>query len=166
MEIRFLGGASGVGATCQLVAIGGHQILVDAGVRVDGRDRLPELAVLNAVNLDAILITHAYADHIGALPLVANRFPAAPIYATPATIRLMEVMLGDAVRVMARRATEELKLPLYDDALVAATLRRLRPLAPGAQSLPSCPVSPSTPSAPTISPGQSALASRPPTAAW
>ncbi|WP_129633556.1 MBL fold metallo-hydrolase [Candidatus Oscillochloris fontis] len=139
MQIQFLGGASAVGATCQLVHAGGRRILVDAGVRMDGADRLPDLAALDGVALDAIIITHAHADHIGALPLVADRYPATPIYASPATIRLMEVMLGDAVRVMARRAAEELELPLYDAALVAETLRRLRPLHLGGQSLPELP---------------------------
>ena len=139
MDIHFLGGAGGVGATCHLVTLGGRRFLVDAGVRMDSADRLPDLAALDGVALDAILITHAHADHIGALPLVADRFPATPIYATPATMRLMEVMLSDAVRVMARRAAEELELPLYDEGLVAAALHRLRPLAPGAQSLPELP---------------------------
>jgi Cft2 family RNA processing exonuclease len=139
MQIQFLGGAGGVGATCQRVSLGGRSFLVDAGVRVDRADRLPDLAALDGAPLDAILITHAHADHIGALPLVAARYPATPIYASPATIRLMEVMLGDAVRVMARRAADELELPLYDEALVAATLRVLRPLASGAQTLPELP---------------------------
>ncbi len=139
MYIQFLGGASGVGATCQLVEVGGRRVLVDAGVRMDGKDRLPDLAALAGVSLDAILITHAHADHIGALPLVADRYPATPIYASPATIRLMEVMLGDAVRVMARRAADELELPLYDEALVAETLRRMRPLQMGVQTLPELP---------------------------
>lgn len=139
MQIQFLGGAAGVGATCQLVALGDRRVLVDAGVRVDGADRLPDLAALDGVALDAILVTHAHADHIGALPLVSVRYPATPIYASPATIRLVEVMLGDAVRVMARRAAEELELPLYDENLVATTLRQLRPLQTGAQVLSELP---------------------------
>jgi uncharacterized protein len=139
MHIQFLGGASGVGATCQLVALGARRILVDAGVRVDSADRLPDLAALDGVSLDAIFITHAHADHIGALPLLADRYPAVPIYANPATIRLIEVMLGDAVRVMARRAADELELPLYDETLVATTLRQLRPLPLGEQSVPELP---------------------------
>ena len=139
MQLHFLGGASGVGASCQLLTLGGHNILVDVGVRMDTKDRLPDLAALTGVSLDAILITHAHADHIGALPLVAASNPATPIYASPATIRLMEVMLGDAVRVMARRAADELELPLYDEALVEAVLRRLRPLREGVQTLPELP---------------------------
>lgn len=139
MQVQFLGGASGVGATCQLVTLGAMRFLVDAGVRVDRADRLPDLAALQGIQLDAIFITHAHADHIGALPLVVAHYPATPIYATTATIRLMEVMLGDAVRVMARRATEELELPLYDEALVATTLRLLRPLPLGTPTVPELP---------------------------
>ncbi|RRR78298.1 MAG: MBL fold metallo-hydrolase, partial [Candidatus Viridilinea halotolerans] len=139
MQLQFLGGASGVGATCQLIHLAGRTLLVDAGVRVDAPDRLPDLAALDGVTLDAILVTHAHADHIGALPLVVARNPATPIYASPATTRLMEVMLGDAVRVMAKRAADELELPLYDEALVARVLRQLRPLREGAQTLPELP---------------------------
>src|SRR5918911_675716 len=51
-----------------------------------------------------------------------------PIYTSVATMRLMEVMLADALKVMSRRASEELEIPLYDEALVASMLRCLRPL--------------------------------------
>jgi len=87
-----------------------------------------------------VLVTHAHADHIGALPLVHESFPDIPIYASSATTRLMAVMLADAARVMARRAQEELELPLYDEDLVARTLERLRPVpAFGSFTLPELP---------------------------
>src|SRR5262245_8322258 len=139
MEVRFLGGAGGVGASCVYVELAGRQILVDAGVRMGGRDRLPDLAALDGRDLAAIFVTHAHADHIGALPLVHEHFPHVPIYATPATIRLIEVMLADAVRVMSRRAADELEIPLYDDALVASMLRTLRPVRPEEQSIAQLP---------------------------
>ena len=96
MELAFLGGAGGVGASCLALDIAGRRVLIDAGVRMDPTaDRLPDLAQLDRRDLAAIFVTHAHADHIGALPLVHQHFPATPIYASPATIRLMEVMLAD-----------------------------------------------------------------------
>ena len=140
MELAFLGGASGVGASCLLVEIAGRRALIDAGVRMDpNADRLPDLAALDGRDLSVIFITHAHADHIGALPLVHQHFPHVAIYASTATIRLVEVMLADALRVMERRATEELEIPLYDAALVASMLRRLRALPLGEQALPELP---------------------------
>lgn len=140
MEVRFLGGASGVGASCLAVEIAGRTVLVDAGVRMDtSQDRLPDLAALDDIDLAAILVTHAHADHIGALPLVHQHFRHVPIYTTPATWRLMEVMLTDALKVMERRAAEELEIPLYDEALVESALGMLRPLAYGPQALPELP---------------------------
>jgi Cft2 family RNA processing exonuclease len=140
LELAFLGGAGGVGASCLAVDLAGRRVLIDAGVRMDpSADRLPDLAQLDRRDLAAIFVTHAHADHIGALPLVHQHFPATPIYASPATIRLIEVMLADALRVMERRAAEELEIPLYDAALVASMLRLLRPLPLGEQALAELP---------------------------
>lgn len=129
MDVLFLGGASGVGASCIALQVGTRWILVDAGVRMDrSADRLPDLALLHGKDLAAIFITHAHADHIGALPLVHQSFPQVPIYASLPTLRLMEVMLADAVRIMNRRAAVELEIPLFDATLVASMLRCVRAL--------------------------------------
>ncbi|HSR24809.1 MAG TPA: MBL fold metallo-hydrolase, partial [Candidatus Eisenbacteria bacterium] len=139
-RVRFLGGASGVGASSVLVELGPCAALIDAGVRMDAGDRLPDLAMLEEARPACVLVTHAHADHIGALPLVHESFPDIPIYASSATTRLIAVMLADATRVMARRAQEEMELPLYDGDLVTRTLQRLRPVpASGSFTIPELP---------------------------
>ena len=120
MQVVFLGGASGVGASCLAIQLADQWIVVDAGVRVDRKsDPLPDLALLEGKDVRAIFVTHAHADHIGALPLVHQAFPSIPIFASRATGLLMEVMLSDALKIMNRRAMEEMELPLYPEALVA-----------------------------------------------
>jgi Cft2 family RNA processing exonuclease len=132
MQIIFVGGASGVGASCLAVEIGGQWVVVDAGVRVDRKsDPLPDLALLEGKDVRAVFVTHAHADHIGALPLVHQAFPTVPIFASRATGLLMEVMLADAIRIMNRRAAEEMEIPLYPPELVNSMLNQVRPLPVG-----------------------------------
>jgi Cft2 family RNA processing exonuclease len=132
MEVIFVGGASGVGASCLAIRLADQWILVDAGVRVGGAtDPLPDLSLLEGKDIRAIFVTHAHADHIGALPLVHRAFPTVPIFASRATGLLMEVMLADAVKIMTRRAAEEMEIPLYPSELVESMLTRFRPLPLG-----------------------------------
>jgi len=134
MQILFLGGASSVGASCLAIELNDRWFVVDAGVRVDRRaDPLPDLSQLQDKPVSAVFVTHAHADHIGALPLLHQAFPTAPIFASRATALLMEVMLADAVKIMTRRAVEEMELPLYPEALVSGMLSRVRSL-PGGDS--------------------------------
>ena len=132
MQVIFAGGASGVGASCVAIQIADQWIVVDAGVRVDKKaDPLPDLALLEGKDVRAIFVTHAHADHIGALPLLHQAFPHVPIFASRGTALLMEVMLADALKVMTRRAVEEMELPLYPEALVSSMLTRVRPMPVG-----------------------------------
>lgn len=141
MQVVFIGGASGVGASCVAIEIAQQWIVVDAGVRVDRKsDPLPDLALLEGKDVRAIFVTHAHADHIGALPLVHQAFPTAPIFTSRATGLLMEVMLADALRIMNRRAVEEMEIPLYPPELVGSMLNQVRPLPVGETlSLPQLP---------------------------
>ena len=132
MQVIFVGGASQVGASCLAIELAGQWIVVDSGVRVDRKsDPLPDLALLEGKDVRAIFVTHAHADHIGALPLLHQAFPNVPIFASRGTKLLMEVMLADAIKIMTRRAVEEMELPLYPEALVAGMLTRVRPLPVG-----------------------------------
>jgi len=129
MQVAFLGGASGVGASCLAIELAEQWFVVDAGVRVDHQaDPLPDLAQLEGKDIRAIFVTHAHADHIGALPLLHRAFPTTPIFASRGTALLMEVMLADALKIMAKRAVEEMELPLYPEELVAGMLMQVRPM--------------------------------------
>jgi len=132
MQVIFVGGANGVGASCVAVELAGQWFVVDAGVRVDRKsDPLPDLALLEGKDVRAIFVTHAHADHIGALPLLHRAFPTVPIFASRGTALLMEVMLADALRIMARRAAEEMEIPLYPETLVSSMLTMVRPVPVG-----------------------------------
>lgn len=136
MELHILGGGNEVGASCSLLSIDGSNILVDAGIRMNARtqhgapqDALPDLARLQDLGgVEAVVVTHAHTDHIGALPLVHQAYPKAPIYATSATIDLMQILLADALRLMQDRAEREMELPLYDACLVERMFAELQPV--------------------------------------
>ena len=104
MKYVFLGGAGEVGGSCMLLSVADRYILFDCGIRVNrsGAEALPDLSLLKetAPTLDAIFVSHAHADHIGALPLAHAMYPDAPIYATRPTQMLSAVMLNNAVNVM------------------------------------------------------------------
>lgn len=122
MKITFLGGADEVGASCALVEMAGKQLLVDVGIRISPRSsrgiqnsQLPDLQPITAIGgPDFVLVTHAHTDHTGALPLVMEQYPHAPVLATEATQTLTRVLQLDAQRIMKTRQDEEGELPLFD----------------------------------------------------
>jgi len=132
VEYLPLGGAGEVGASCGIVRIGDRRVLIDAGMRPSarvGQDRLPALDRLTVEPPEAILVTHAHIDHTGALPLVSEMFPAAPIYCTETTLLLTRLLLADSVRVMeAEHLAQEGETPLYTAEVVERTLARVRPV--------------------------------------
>lgn len=123
MKITFLGGADEVGASCTLIEIAGKLVLVDAGIRISPRSnhgiqnsQLPDLQPISAMGgPDFILVTHAHTDHTGALPLILEQYPHAPVIATQATQALTRVLQLDAQRIMKSRQEQEGELPLFDE---------------------------------------------------
>jgi len=131
MKYMFLGGAGEVGASCLLVSVAHRHILFDCGIRVNqtGADALPDIELLkqSVPTLDAIFVSHAHADHIGALPLAHAAFPQAPIYATEPTQRISAVMLANAVRLQESEQSEETN-PLFTQDAVDATISKMQTL--------------------------------------
>ncbi|MBS2033584.1 MBL fold metallo-hydrolase, partial [bacterium] len=135
MKIHFIGGAQEVGGSCSVVEVGAQRLLIDCGQRMGGGaelDRLPDLQRVQELGeLDAILITHAHADHIGALPLIHLAFPQVPLYTTEATLALMRVMLADSLKIMQMRWLQEAEIPLYPEHAVTSMLARVQVVRPG-----------------------------------
>jgi Cft2 family RNA processing exonuclease len=94
LSFKALGGAGEVGGSSHLLDFGRARVLVDAGVKPDGRGpAAPDFGTLKGI--DAAVITHAHLDHCGALPLLVRDQPDVPIYCTPPSARLIASALND-----------------------------------------------------------------------
>ena len=94
LSFKALGGAGEIGGSSHLLDFGQARVLVDAGIKPDGRGSVaPNFRTLEG--LDAAVITHAHLDHCGALPLLVRDHPHVPIYCTPPSARLIASALND-----------------------------------------------------------------------
>jgi metallo-beta-lactamase family protein len=146
MQIEFLGAADTVTGSRHLVAIGGRRIGLDCGLfqgfKVHReRNWLPPPPEL--VRADALVLSHAHLDHSGWLPVLVRSGFRGPVYASPATIALAEVLLLDSAHLQeedARRANRygysrhAKALPLYTQRDVQRTMQRFVPLLPGREA--------------------------------
>lgn len=130
LKLAFYGGAGTVTGSKFLLTSGRDRILIDCGLFQGLKDlRLrnwrPPPFEPSAVN--ATVITHAHIDHTGYLPLLVRRGFSGPIYCTPATAKLVEILLLDAAHIQEEDAAyanrkgfsrHKPALPLYteDDA--------------------------------------------------
>jgi metallo-beta-lactamase family protein len=86
-----------------MLDVGEAAFLVDCGL-IQG-DRFQSAAnadpfVYDPADVDALLVTHAHADHIGRIPKLVREGFTGMIYSTPPTKALANVMLRDAYKVM------------------------------------------------------------------
>ena len=107
IEVEFLGAAREVTGSCFRVTTRGVNFLVDCGMFQGGRDADARNAAAPGVDaqaLDFVVLTHAHIDHSGLLPRLCARGYRGPIYATPATIDLVGVMLPDSAHIQEKDA--------------------------------------------------------------
>lgn len=147
MRLGFLGAAGEVTGSCTLVETGEVRFLVDCGMFQGGPEaRAKNLRALNfgfdVREIDFVLLTHAHIDHSGLLPRLAMLGYKGPVYATPATIDLLEVLLPDSAFIQEKEAEWQLRhrhrrgqaergipAPLYTVAQALSALKLLRPVA-------------------------------------
>lgn len=127
MKISYLGGAGSIGASSYLVEVQETRVVIDCGIRFQKDRPLPDLACLNNVALDAILITHAHSDHTGGLPVIHQAFPTATIHMTPPTYDLVRILQKDALKIMGTDS-KEAEVPLYTAEQVESMLGACSPV--------------------------------------
>ena len=142
MKITFFGAAGGVTGTSYYVESAQSAIMIDCGMFQGGKSeelKNKTAPPVNYDNLDAIILTHAHLDHCGRLPLVVKKGYSGPIYATPASIDLVSLVLRDALKVQTndleklnRMLLRNGKSPVtapYDEKDVESVIRHMKPLS-------------------------------------
>ena len=107
MKITFLGAAQEVTGSCYLVEVGSIKFLVDCGLFQGGPESYRKnLAAFqfDPKEIGFVLLTHAHTDHCGFLPRLSAFGFKGPIYATDATVDLLEVMLLDSAHIQESEA--------------------------------------------------------------
>ncbi|MFN8095786.1 MAG: MBL fold metallo-hydrolase [Vicinamibacteria bacterium] len=133
-RLAFLGAARTVTGSQYLLEAGGERLLVDSGM-FQGEKTLrlrnwaePEF---DPRTVTAMVLTHTHLDHIGRVPRLVKQGFAGPIYCTPPTRELAEILLQDAAHLQEEDAEylnrkkltkHEPALPLFDLADVEQAL--------------------------------------------
>ena len=128
-----LGGSGEIGMNLNLYGLDGRWLMVDCGISFSGDD-LPGVDVImaditfieqQAKSLEAILLTHAHEDHLGAVHHLWQRLRV-PIYATPfcAAIlksKLTEVGLEHSVPIHLVKTGDRISLGPFDVEFIGVT---------------------------------------------
>lgn len=125
MKITFLGAAGGVTGSKHLLEINDYRVLLDCGFF---QGRRAETYQANAVlpdelkATDAVILSHAHADHCCSLPLLVKEGYNRKIYATPATSAIARLIMLDAAKIQAgdyehlkRNGFTKILKPIYEE---------------------------------------------------
>ena len=135
MIIHFHGAAQTVTGSQHLLEINGHKLLLECGLFQGRRKLAYEINRhfhFEADEVDAVILSHAHIDHSGNLPHLVKNGYQGPIFTTPASAHLANILLMDSghihesdatyVNKKRKRRGEPLIEPLYtqeDAAMVA-----------------------------------------------
>ncbi|NLT12737.1 MAG: MBL fold metallo-hydrolase [Clostridiales bacterium] len=139
MKLSFFGANREVTGSCHGVEVNGKRILVDCGLLQGSEHAYGQDFPFNPADIDYVVITHAHIDHSGRLPLLVKQGYKNKIYATGATVELLEIMLRDSAYIQeteagwksrkGKRAGGKEIEPLYKIADAEAVLRYCVPCA-------------------------------------
>jgi metallo-beta-lactamase family protein len=120
LRITFHGATRQVTGSAHLLEIDSHRILLDCGLfdseRIDPESPNRQLP-FDPRELDAVIVSHAHNDHIGRLPCLIRAGYPGPIFTTPATGDITNVMLRDSARIQREEVRNaHIRYPHLEDA--------------------------------------------------
>jgi len=102
MKITPMGSGQEVGRSCHIVSFKDKKIMLDCGIHpgLTGMDALPFVDMIEADEIDLLLISHFHLDHAGALPWFLQKTTfKGKCYMTHATKAIFFWLLSDYIKV-------------------------------------------------------------------
>lgn len=139
MKLTISGAAQTVTGSKYLLEINGYRLLLECGLFQGKRQKSYDTNLnfdFEPRSVDAVILSHAHIDHSGNLPNLVKQGFRGPIYATPATRDLADIMLKDSGHIheydvkyvnkkRARKGLPPVE-PLYTQADAARTIPLFR----------------------------------------
>lgn len=117
LRLTSYGGAGKVTGSNFLIEGAKGRVLVDCGIE-QGSDFCEECVygpfAYDPASIDALVITHAHLDHVGRVPKLVKDGYRGPIYMTPPTRDLAELIWNDSVAILGIEAKHREIPALYD----------------------------------------------------
>ncbi len=141
MKLHFLGANRQVTGSRYCLEVGGSKVMIDCGMFQERKfqHRNWEPSKIPPGEIAAMLLTHVHIDHSGLIPCLVRDGFRGPIYATPPSVVLAELMLRDAAKIQVEDANYKKRrheregregpypdVPLYTEVEVEQTLPLLR----------------------------------------
>lgn len=99
MKISFLGGAGSVTGSCYLMESAGVRFLLDCGMH-QGSEEEEDLNrrpfAFSPHDVEFMILSHAHIDHSGRIPLLVRDGFSGPVFCTPPTADLGDILLRDS----------------------------------------------------------------------
>lgn len=102
MRIQFFGADRTVTGSRHSLEINGLRLLLDMGMYQGPREesrRVNQYLPPDTVRADALILSHGHLDHCGKLPFLVRSGFKGPIYCTPATAAVAQVVMEDAGQI-------------------------------------------------------------------
>lgn len=122
--IRPLGAGQEVGRSCIMIEFKGKKIMLDCGIHpgLSGMDALPFVDLIEADEIDLLLISHFHLDHCGALPWFLQKTSfKGRCFMTHASKAIYRWLLSDYIKV-SNIATEQM---LYTESDLEASMDKI-----------------------------------------